>query len=66
MKVKQEAEQEKFEKVMSNVWFLMFGLSTGVFLVDSQYWWLPVFIIACLGVARILLKRVKHHAKTNR
>lgn len=50
--------QEKFEMAMSNVWFLMFGLSLGAFLIDSWFWWMPVFIIVCLVVARVLIRRI--------
>lgn len=50
--------QEKFEMAMSNVWFLMFGLSLGAFLIDSRFWWMPVFIIICLIVARVLIHHV--------
>ena len=64
--MKKEVEQEKFEMAMTNVWMLMFGFSLGVWLMDNRFWWLPVFIILSLGVARVLLRRVKHHAKANR
>ena len=51
--------QEKFEMAMSNVWFLMFGLSLGAFLIDSWFWWMPIFIIVCLVVARVLIRLIE-------
>lgn len=50
--------QEKFEMAMSNVWFLMFGFSVGVTSIIPSFWWMPVFIIICLIVARVLIRRI--------
>lgn len=49
-------KKSRFEMAMSNIWFLMFGLSLGAWLVDNRFWWMPVFIIVCLIVARVLIK----------
>lgn len=61
---------EQFQKLATQVWIFLFGITVGwFFLFPSFFWWLPLFMIVMLIVARELVyqaekKVMKHEQKS--
>ena len=56
-------KEETFQMVMTQVWFIVFGISLGATIVEPWFWWMPVFILICLVITRKLIKHIDGKVK---
>lgn len=51
---------EQFQMLATQVWILFFGLTIGwAILIFKVFWWLPLFMIVMLIIARKLIHKVE-------